>query len=158
MGKVIKWLIIGLIIVGVLVGLMSVYGSRVTNPKVVAELTNDPQGSKASKVMLLTLPEGQVLPVNYLREANLVFVGADGGWWRQFQPSGAEVKVLIKGVQHKGQARVVLDNPGYTAEVFAKLRPTAPTWLPTWLNGKLVVIELMIPLPPLELNVEKGAD
>lgn len=143
MGRVIKWFVIALVIVVLLVGLLSVYSSRVLNPEVIAELTSDPQGSRAAKVMLLTLPEGQVLPVNYLQEANLVFAGADGGWWRQFQPSGAEVRVLIKGVPQKGQARVVLDNPGYTAEVFAKLRPTAPTWLPSWANGKLIVIELM---------------
>ena len=27
-------------------------------------------------------------------------------------------------------------------QVFLKLRPTAPKWLPAWLNGKLVVITL----------------
>ncbi len=142
MGKFIKWVVIVLIILGLLLGLASLYGQLVANPKVVAELMDSPEGERAAKVMLLTLPEGQVLPVNYLRENSLVFVGADGGWWRQFQPSGAGVALLIKGVQHSGQARVVLDDPGYTAEIFAKLRPTAPAWLPAWLNGKLIVIEL----------------
>lgn len=145
MGKFIKWVIIVLVLLGLLLGLASLYGRLVTNPKVVAELVNNPDGERAVKVMLLTLPQGQVLPVNYWREDRLVFVGADGGWWRQFQPSGAVVTLLIKGVQHSGQARVVLDNAGYTAEIFAKLRPTAPAWLPTWLNGKPIVIELEPP-------------
>lgn len=142
MGKFIKWVVIVLVVLGLLLGLVALYGQLVTNPKVAAELVDSPGGERAAKVMLLTLPEGQVLPVNYLREGNLVFVGADGGWWRQFQPSGASVTLLLKGVQHSGRARVVLDNPDYTAEIFAKLRPTAPAWLPTWLNGKLIVIEL----------------
>lgn len=145
MGKLIKWVVIVLVVLGLLLGLASLYSQLVTNPKVAAELVDSPDGERAAKVMLLTLPEGQVLPVNYLREEGLVFVGADGGWWRQFQPSGAAVSLLIKGVQHSGQARVVLDNPNYTAEIFAKLRPRAPAWLPTWLNGKLVVIELETP-------------
>ena len=29
-----------------------------------------------------------------------------------------------------------------TSDVFARLRPRAPGWLPAWLNGKLVVITL----------------
>lgn len=142
MGRLTKWVTVTLVVLGLLLGLAAVYARQVTNPKVVAELLNDPHGERAAIVMLLTLPEGQRLPVNYLQEDNLVFVGADGGWWRQFQPAGAAVQLVIKGVQHSGQAKVVLDNPAYTAEIFGRLRPTAPAWLPTWLNGKLIVIKL----------------
>lgn len=34
----------------------------------------------------------------------------------------------------------MLDDPEYTAAVFARLRPKTPKWLPSWLNGKLVII------------------
>lgn len=145
MGRFVKWFLIVVIVLGLLLGLASLYARLVTNPKVVAELVNSPDGERAARVMLLTLPEGQVLPVNYLREDRLVFVGADGGWWRQFQPAGAAVTLMIKGVEYSGRARVVLDSPDYTAEIFSKLRPTAPAWLPAWLNGKLIVIELESP-------------
>lgn len=142
MGKFSKWAAIVLVVVGVLLGLAMLYGTLVTNPKVAAELVDDPIGARAARVMLLTLPDGQQLPVNYLQEGDLVFVGADGGWWRQFEPSGAGVRLLIQGVRYFGKARVVLDNPDYTAEIFARLRPIAPRWLPAWLNGKLIVIEI----------------
>jgi hypothetical protein len=33
-------------------------------------------------LLLLTMPDGRQIPVNYLREGNLVFAGADGRWWR----------------------------------------------------------------------------
>ena len=51
--------------------------------------------------------------------------------------------MLIQGQVYKGHAVVVLDDPEYTEDVFARLRPTAPEWLPTWLNGKLVVITVI---------------
>ena len=36
----------------------------------------------ARKVMLITLPSGRTLPVNYLRDGDTVYAGADGRWWR----------------------------------------------------------------------------
>ena len=145
MARLVKWVVSIAIILGLLLGLAALYTRLVVNPKVVAELVNSPDGEKAARVMLLTLPEGQVLPVNYLREDSLVFVGADGGWWRQFRPDDAAVTLMIKGIEYSGRARAVLDSPDYTAEIFTKLRPTAPAWLPAWLNGKLIVIELESP-------------
>ena len=127
---------------GVLIGVLAFYQSTVTNPAVVEEITQNPQGDRAGIVMLLTISEGKTLPVNYLREGDTVFIGADGSWWREFQGEGAEVTLLIRGVRLQGRAKVVLDNPTYTHEVFARLRPSAPAWLPDWLNGKLIVIEL----------------
>ena len=127
-----------------LIGALAFYQSAVTNPAVVEEITQNPQGDRAGIVMLLTISEGKTLPVNYLREGDTVFIGADGSWWREFQGDGAEVTLLIRGVRLQGRAKVVLDNPTYTHEVFARLRPSAPAWLPDWLNGKLIVIELAL--------------
>jgi hypothetical protein len=80
--------------------------------------------------------------VNYLREDDLVFMGIDGRWWRAFQSSSEPVEMVIQGQRLSGHAQVVLDDPEYVVDVFARLRPKAPSWLPLWLNGKLVVITL----------------
>lgn len=55
----------------------------IVNPRVVAELQSEPNGERAQRVMLLTLPDGSTIPVNYLQEGQVVFVGADGQWWRE---------------------------------------------------------------------------
>ena len=92
--------------------------------------------------MLLTLPGGKELPVNYLREQDLVYVGIDGLWWRQFRAGAQPVRLLIKGEDLTGRARAVLDDPAYTEDVFSRLRPTAPTWLPGRMRGVLLEIVL----------------
>ena len=43
------------------------YQSRVANPRVVLELRQRPDGERASRVMLVTLPSGRTIPVNYRR-------------------------------------------------------------------------------------------
>lgn len=139
------WLSWLLLILGVLAIVIVGYGFyqlQVANPKVADELVRDPQGPRAQKVMMLTFADGKSIPVNYLREGNRVFVGADGPWWRSFRGEGAPVTLLIKGETLTGQAVAVLDDPAYTKDVFSRLRPTVPKWLPDWLNGKLVVITL----------------
>lgn len=118
------------------------YYNLVRNDRVAEELRNDPEGERANIVMLLTLPSGRVLPVNYLREGNQVFAGADGRWWRAFRDGDVPVRTMIKGEQLSGKARVVLDDPEYTRDVFSRLRPAAPRWLPEWLNANLIVIDL----------------
>jgi hypothetical protein len=92
--------------------------------------------------MLLTLPDGRTLPVNYLREGDKVFAGADGRWWRAFREGDVPVTVLVKGETLSGRASAVLDDPEYTEDVFSRLRPTVPKWLPDALNGVLVVVTL----------------
>ena len=141
-----KWVLIVLIVVVALpvtlyIGTVAYY-NLVGNDRVAEELRSNPEGDRANVVMLLTFPSGRVLPVNYLREGNQVFAGADGRWWRSFRDGGIPVGVLIKGEQFAGKARVVLDDPDYTRDVFSRLRPTAPTWLPDWLSAKLIVIDL----------------
>ena len=141
-----KWVLIGLLALVVLPVVLYlgtlVYFNLVGNDQVAEELKQNPEGDRANIVMLLTFPDGKVLPVNYLREGNQVFAGADGGWWRAFRDGDVPVTVFIKGEELAGRARVVLDDPEYTRDVFSRLRPTAPAWLPDWLNGNLVVIDL----------------
>ncbi len=132
-----KWL--GIALASVLVLLVSgafVY-SWWTNPRVIRELREDPQGERAQKVMLLTLPSGKALPVNYLREGNTVYAAADFPWWRELRAEGGRGSVLIRGETLLGQIRVVENDPDLRESVFDRLRPTAPSWL-----GTLVVIEL----------------
>lgn len=112
------------------------------NAEVAAEIRSNPDGERAQRAMLLYLADGTMYPVNYLKEEPLVFMGIDGLWWREFRGEGAPVRMLIRGEELSGHARVVLDDPQYTEEIFARLRPTVPEWLPDWLNGKLVVITL----------------
>ena len=90
--------------------------------------------------MLVYLADGRMYPVNYLRENNLVFMGIDGLWWREFVDQGQPIAMHIKGEDFNGHAKTVLDDPKYKADVFSRLRPTVPRWLPDWLNAKLVVI------------------
>lgn len=118
------------------------YARFIYNPEVVAKLRAAPDSTYAGRAMLLHLPDGRVLPVNYLLEGDTVFVGVDGRWWRLFEDGGAPVTLEIRGQTLTGHATVVLDDPAYTHDVFSRLRPTAPAWLPDWLNGKLVVISL----------------
>ena len=115
-----------------------------TNARVIQEVTNNPGGERAARTMIVTLADGRVYPVNYLKEGNLVFMGIDGRWWRVFQRAGQTVNMVIKNQTFSGNGKVILDNQPYVDQVFARLRPKAPSWLPAWLNGKLVVIELAV--------------
>ena len=107
------------------------------NPRVVQELRDEPDGERAKKVMLLTLPSGKAIPVNYLREGKLVYAGADGPWWREVRGEGGRGSVLIRGETFEGHIRAIEDEPERRKEVFAKLRPNALSFA-----GTLVVIEL----------------
>ena len=132
-----KWLGIALACgLVLLVGGAFVY-SWWTNPRVIRELREDPQGERAQKVMLLTLPSGKALPVNYLRDGDTVYAAADFPWWRELRGEGGRASVLIRGETLHGHIRAVEADPELRSAVFARLRPTAPSWL-----GTLVVIEL----------------
>lgn len=137
-----KWLLIVLaVLVVAFVALGFLFGP-IVNPGVIEELRTDPQGERAGIVMLLTLPDGRVLPVNYRREGDQVFAGADGHWWRALREGDVPVTVTIRGETLPGRARVVFDDPEYKRDVFARLRPNVPKWLPKWLDGELVVVDL----------------
>lgn len=115
----------------------------VMNPIVLNEIKTKPTSEMASEALVLKFASGKEIPVNYLKEGNKVFVGADGPWWREFKAGPTPVSLVIKSEYFNGMAAVVLDDPEYTEEVFLRLRPTAPEWLPDWLRGKLIVIELI---------------
>ena len=141
-----KWILVSVaVVVGIAVlfylgGLA--YYSLVVNDRVIKELAEHPNGERANTVMLMTLPDDQQIPMNYLREGNQVFAGADGRWWRALRDGDVPVTLLIKGEELKGKARVILDDPAYTNDVFKRLRPNVPKWLPNWLNANLIVIDL----------------
>ncbi|MDE0692121.1 MAG: hypothetical protein OXI55_07760 [Gammaproteobacteria bacterium] len=137
-----KWLLIAVAAVVLLFLAMRIYYGLVANPAVVQELKRDPEGERAGIVMLLTLPNGRTLPVNYRREGNQVFAGADGRWWRALREGDAPVTVWIRGETFEGRAHVSLDDPEYKRGIFSRLRPDVPKWLPEWLDAHLVVIDL----------------
>ena len=140
--KVLKWIGIGVLVL--IAGLVGYRAATVdaTNARVAEEIRSDPNGARAAKTMVLTLDDGRVYPVNYLREDGYVYMGIDGRWWREFVDESAPVTMFIQGETYTGQARTVLDDPARVEDVFSRLRPTVPEWLPDWLNGKLVVITL----------------
>ncbi len=135
-----SWLILVLFALALLVWLSGQMAAG--NARDVAEIQTNPQGERAARTMVITLADGRIYPVNYLREGNLVFMGIDGRWWRVFVDGDPSAQMLIQGQRLSGRARVVLDDQAYVDEIFARLRPKAPSWLPAWLNGKLVVITL----------------
>jgi|TARA_B110001469_G_scaffold103385_1_gene101857 hypothetical protein len=121
-----------------------VYVTSIGNSGVVAELKQNPMGERAERAMLLTFPDGKTIPVNYLREDNRVYAGADGAWWRAFDGEGAAVTLLIEGEVLTGHATVELRDQEFIDDVFSRLRPTVPEWLPDWANGKLVIVDLKV--------------
>ena len=123
-------------------GAFVTYQTKVLNPEVARELRSQPHGIRAARVMLMTIDDRKTIPVNYLREGNEVFVGADGPWWRELRDQGQPVTLLIRGEKFAGRARAISGQPGFTKEIFARLRPDTPSWLPDWLNGVLIVVEL----------------
>ena len=132
-----RWLVVGLAAVLVLGVGYAIYMVQVANPRVVRELREDPQGERAKKVMLLTLPSGKALPVNYLRDGDTVYAAADFPWWRDIPEGGGPGSVLIRGETLRGRVRVVRDDPELRDAVFERLRPTAPR-----IFGTMIVIEL----------------
>ena len=116
------------ITVGAVVALATgywLYAEQFANPRVVRELTEHPDGERARRVMLLSLPNGRRIPVNYLREDNMVYAGADGSWWKELIGDDFPVTLLVRGETLRGRARAVLDDPAYTQAVFKRLRPNA---------------------------------
>ena len=137
-----KWVGIGLIVLLIIGFAYRAVRMDEVNERVAQEIREHPDGERALRSMLLYLADGTMYPVNYLKEGEQVFMGIDGLWWREFRNDGAPVRMLLRGQEYTGHARVVLDDPAYKDDIFSRLRPTVPEWLPDWLNGKLVVIDL----------------
>jgi len=121
------------------------YQINITNPQVIQTILEDPQGPTARRVMLLTFPDRTVIPVNYLREGKRIYVGADGRWWRSLRDGNVPVQVLVRGESLPALASAVTDDPALTTDVFARLRPNTPEWLPDALIGVLIVIDILDP-------------
>ena len=132
-----RYVLIALVVLPALFGCYAVYMNRVTNPGVEIELREDPDGERAGKVMLVSLPSGRTLPVNYLREGDTIYAAADGRWWRELRDEGAPVELLVRGETLTGQGRAIEDDPDHRSAVFDRLRPSAPK-----LFGRLVQIDL----------------
>jgi len=75
--------------------------------------------------------------VNFLREGNVVYAGADGRWWHELRGAGGRVQLLVRGETLTGIGRAIEDQPAHRADVFGRLRPTAPKF-----TGTLVQIDL----------------
>jgi hypothetical protein len=115
----------------------------VVNDRVIEEIKANPMGARAQRTMIVTLRDGRIFPVNYLVEDGRVYMGIDGLWWRAFQGEGSSVTLFIQGEQIEGHATVILDDPARVKDVFSRLRPTVPKWLPDQLNGKLVEVSAL---------------
>ncbi len=137
-----KRLIVVLVVLGLLITGYVVYMRQMVNPRISAQIRNEPDSAAAARAMILIFADGREIPVNYLWEGNQVFAGADGRWWREFRAGPTPVSLVIKGRTYRGQATVELNNQNYVDDVFSRLRPTAPEWLPDWANGKLVIVTL----------------
>ncbi len=113
------------------------YFEHIANPRVVRELVEEPNGERAQEVMLVTLPSGRRVPVNYLREGDRVYAAADGRWWKELVGDGVPVTLLVRGATLRGTARSVLNDPDYVARVFKKLRPNAMEGFGTLIEVRL---------------------
>ena len=100
-----SWIIAAVIVVASLFVGLRYYAEQIANPKVINEIINNPNGKRAALVTLIELPSGRSVPVNYLQEDNLVFIGVDGRWWREFESTPTPVQLLIKGVTLNGTAQ-----------------------------------------------------
>ena len=132
-----KYALLGLAALVLLAAGTPLYMDRVMNPAVERELREHPDAERAGKVMLLTLPGGRTVPVNYLREGDTVYVGCDGRWWRGLRGSGAAVQLFLRGESLVGHARAIEDDPERRSAIFDRLRPSAPK-----LFGTLIQIDL----------------
>jgi hypothetical protein len=116
------------------------YMSQIANPRVVRELIEHPDGERAGRVMLVTLPSGRRIPVNYFRADPFVYAAADGSWWKELVGVGSAVTLVVRGETLAGVARAVVDDPGYSQRIFKELRPNA-------IEGFGTLIEIRLDAP-----------
>ncbi len=135
--KILHFVLIAIAALALLVSGGLLYFEYFANPRILRELIEDPDGELAQRVMLVTLPSGRRIPVNYLRESNRVYAAADGRWWKELVGDDFPVTVLVRGETLTGQARAVLDDPAYTKAVFARLRPNAVPGFGTLIEVRL---------------------
>jgi len=134
------WIALALLVTAV--AAFMIHTRVVQNPRVARDLAADPGGALAGRVLILTLPSGKTIPVNYWIDPSaaprvLVYVASDFFWWRELRDEGARVEVVLRGERRTGRARVIDDDVAERDRIFHSLRPTAPRWF-----GVLVEIEL----------------
>ena len=132
-----KYALVVVVVLLVIFAGYALFVTRVGNPWVVSELRKNPDGARARRVMLITLPSGRIIPVNYLREDDRVYAAADGRWWKPLRGQGAPVELLVRGETLMGHARAIEDEPDHRSAIFDRLRPSAPK-----LFGTLIQIDL----------------
>ena len=135
-----KRFVVGVVVLLVVGTVAMKWRGDTVNTRVMNEIRSEPFGERARKTMIVTLDDGRVYPVNFLREDGRVYMGIDGLWWRVFQGEGSRVQMEINDQIVTGTGVVILDDPARVDDVFSRLRPTVPEWLPRALNGKLVEI------------------
>ena len=135
-----KRFVVGVVVLLVVGTVAMKWRGDTVNTRVMNEIRSEPFGERARKTMIVTLEDGRVYPVNFLREDGRVYMGIDGLWWRVFQGEGSRVQMEINDQIVTGTGVVILDDPARVDDVFSRLRPTVPEWLPRALNGKLVEI------------------
>ena len=135
-----KRFVVGVVVLLVVGTVAMKWRGDTVNTRVMNEIRSEPFGERARKTMIVTLEDGRVYPVNFLREDGRVYMGIDGLWWRVFQGEGSRVQMEINDQIVTGTGVVILDDPARVEDVFSRLRPTVPGWLPRALNGKLVEI------------------
>lgn len=135
-----KRLVFGVVVLLVVGTVAMKWRGDTVNTRVMNEIRSEPFGERARKTMIVTLEDERVYPVNFLREDGRVYMGIDGLWWRVFQGEGSRVQMEINDRIVTGTGVVILDDPARVDDVFSRLRPTVPEWLPRALNGKLVEI------------------
>lgn len=135
-----KRFVVGVVVLLVVGTVAMKWRGDTVNTRVMNEIRSEPFGERARKTMIVTLEDERVYPVNFLREDGRVYMGIDGLWWRVFQGEGSRVQMEINDRIVTGTGVVILDDPARVDDVFSRLRPTVPEWLPRALNGKLVEI------------------
>ena len=135
-----KRFVVGVVVLLVVGTVAMKWRGDTVNTRVMNEIRSEPFGERARKTMIVTLEDGRVYPVNFLREDGRVYMGIDGLWWRVFRGAGSRVQMEINDQIVTGTGVVILDDLARVDDVFSRLRPTVPEWLPRALNGKLVEI------------------
>ena len=135
-----KRFVVGVVVLLVVGTVAMKWRGDTVNTRVMNEIRSEPFGERARKTMIVTLDDGRVYPVNFLREDGRVYMGIDGLWWRVFRGAGSRVQMEINDQIVTGTGVVILDDLARVDDVFSRLRPTVPEWLPRALNGKLVEI------------------
>ncbi|MEM7077061.1 MAG: hypothetical protein AAF513_00405 [Pseudomonadota bacterium] len=117
------------------------------NRGVIDELKSQPDGDRAARLLLLTLPDQREIPLRFVKvDPRLFYVGAGGRWWRQVC-DGVRLGVLIEGNPGVAAVRCV-DDARLKRRIFAQLRSPLVAWLPRWAGGGVLVELRLIPADP----------